>query len=461
MAPRIALASALASALAACALCAPHAVADTTTTPVPLRIQLTQSPGKSSDQTLLLEAAGPAPTSYLISQDGTVQLTASPLPTADCNAAQKHYTGLGSTPWCLKVTGVQPAIAATGTLTGANASVALTLDVRNPWFPWPTIAAILGLLVAGTLLYFTGTAVPAWLAQALLDWRVQRDAGTIGDLQHWLQESAGHLTKADQLARVTWMERYGVKSVRGLRAKLSAALMQAVEIPTASPLHAAAKTEADKAGGPVDAADMVGTDGKVATSPAEQLLALVKQAHEQIDDWNQQLAELLTHVTDEEHRRQADALIGHTRALFPLLSKSMMDDIGRAMRTTLERVAVFVQQDAAAESVAMLTAAVAIRTAGTPSAVAAPSPARAGGLPAGPLAGFGRTAAVGLFTLVLVTLLMLVATATALSATYFPDTTFGSVTDYLTLFTGAFASAGVAGVLGVVLAWTKASAWRG
>ncbi len=456
------LAPAFASAVAMISALAPVAVADTTTTPVPLTIQLTQGPGTSGDQMLLLEAAGPPPTNtYLISKDGASQLTVSPLPTADCRAEQKHYTGLGSTPWCLKVTGIAPAIAATGTLTGASASIALTLDVRNPWFPWPTIAAVLGLLVAGTLLYFTGTAVPAWVAQSLLAWRVRRDAATIGHLQSWLRDSAGHLTNADQLARVTWMERYGVQAVRGLREKLSAALLQAEEIPAASPLHAAATQEADKAGGPVDATDMVGTDGKVATSPAEQLLTLVKQAHKQIDDWNKQLDALLPHITSEEHRQQANALIEHTRALFPLLSASMMDDISRAMRTTLERVAVFVQQDAAAQPDAMLTAAVAIRTAATPLAAAALGPEPSGGVAAGPLAGFGRTAAVGLFTLALVTLLMVIATATALTATYFPDTTFGSVTDYLTLFTGAFASAGVAGILGVVLAWTKASAWRG
>jgi hypothetical protein len=456
------VAAAIASALAVITVLPPVAVADTTTTPVPLTIQLAQGPGTVGDHRLLLEAAGTPPTNtYLISQDGTHQLTVSPLPTADCRAEEKHYTGLGSTPWCLKVTGVAPVIAATGTLTGASASIALTLDVRNPWFPWPTIAAIVGLLVAGALLYFTGTAVPAWVAQSLLDWRVRRDAGTIGGLQNWLRDSAGHLTKSDQIARVTWMERYGVQAVRGLREKLGAALAQAVEIPAASPLHAAATEEAAKAGGRVDATDMVGTDGKVATSPAEQLLTLVKQAHKQIDDWNKQLEALLPHVTGAEHRQQANALIAHTRALFPLLSASMMDDIGRAMRTTLEHVAVFVQQDAAAQPAAMLTAAVAIRTAATPLASAALGPEPRGGVAAGPLAGFGRTAAVGLFTLPLVTLLMVIATATALTATYFPDTTFGSVTDYLTLFTGAFASAGVAGILGVVLAWTKASAWRG
>ncbi|MBV9581746.1 MAG: hypothetical protein JO057_24465 [Chloroflexi bacterium] len=448
--------------LAMLAMFAPNAVADATTAPVPLTIQLTRGPGTSGDETLLVEAAGPAPTSsYLISKDGTVQLRASPLPTAECSSEQKHYTGLGSTPWCLKVTGVVPATAATGTLMGASASVALTLNVRNPWFPWPTIVALLGLLVAATLLYFSGTAVPDWVAQSLLDSRVRRDVGTIENLENWLRDSAGHLTKADQLARVTWMERYGLQSVHGLREKLSAALAQAVEIPPPAPLHAAARTEADKAGGPVDASDMVGTDGKVATSPAEQLLTLVNQAHKQIDDWNNQLGALLPHITCEEHRKQADALIGHTRALFPLLSASMIDDVGRSMRTTLERVALFVQQDAVAESAAMLTAAVAIRAAGRPLAATAADPAPAGGVAVGPLAGFGRTAAVGLFTLALVTLLMLVAAATALTTTYFPNTTFGSATDYLTLFTGAFASAGVAGVLGVVLAWTKASSWRG
>jgi len=51
--------------------------------------------------------------------------------------------------------------------------------------------------------------------------------------------------------------------------------------------------------------------------------------------------------------------------------------------------------------------------------------------------------------------------ATACRHLRHPDSSEQLLDDADEANTGAFASAGVAGILGVVLAWTKAGSWRG
>jgi hypothetical protein len=435
------------------------ATANTPASPPALTLQLTQAPGSESTTTLLLHAAGRAPASAdLISADGSHDLHVTALSPTACRGDTIHYTGLGGDPWCLRVTGVASAIAATGTLpeAGSSAEVSLTLNVRNPWFPIPAIVTLAGLAVALLLLYLTATALPTWLAGALLDWYVQHP-GDIRGLDAWRQASAPHLSKADQLARVTWMKRYGVKIVTASRAKLATELAAAgTTVLAGSPLRAAASAEIGRAG--ADAEEMVGVDGKIAVSPAEQLATLVARAHKDITDWRQQIAHLRDQL-DPAHHEPADALIAQTEAMFATLSPSMIDYIETAMRAVLEQIAQYARQAAGGQVHAVVAAAMTAAATAPPAPAAIPAAVSAG--VAGPLASFARVAAVGFATFGLVVVLMAIAAATALSASYFPNTTFGSVTDYLSLFTGAFASSSVAGILGVALAWMKASSWRG
>ena len=423
-----------------------------------LTVQFDQAPSTSSTRVLELMANGSPPSSAIefVDSSGTHEATGyvMPLaPTANCPHAQILHTGLGDSPWCLKVRKLTTGVALTGTLVGPNSTVTLTLNSRDALL-WPVIATVCALVLALALLYVVSYGLPSWIPKAQLQRRVSRDGGRIGGLGGWVAEAEAHSSLANIASQERWMKRTGVTQVRNARLRLKGALESSDAIPKDAPLRMVAEQEAEiQPTDPVAASDMLSPD----VSHAAALLVLVERAQKFIVEWEQQIRALdarhgadgegSTHLLNEGRKRLETLSPWTINAIESSLREHLFEVSGAPPRP-LARFAyetdTLMQQPYATFALADLR--LSARFAPIPVAVARS---------ARRLVSVADLAAAGVITVGAVIALVLVAAATALAANYASNHTFGSFADYATLTTSTFGSTSVATILGVGLLWTK------
>lgn len=439
--------------------------ASTPTASATLAIQFDQAPSASSTRVLELMASGAPPSGAIEFVDssgahvaaGYVTVVA---PGASCQHAQVLHTGLGDTPWCLKVRELTTGVALTGTLVGPSSTVTLTLNSRDSLL-WPVLATVFSLVLALALLYVVSYGLPSWIPKIQLGIRVSRDADKISGLDDWVAKAQAHSSLAAVAAQERWMRRTGVAEVRDARRRLKSALEASQAIPVNAPLRTTAKEEADiPSSAPVAASDMLDVDGKHAVSHAATLLGLVERAQKFIVEWQQQVGALKARPGADGE--QSMRLLDEGQRTLEGLSAWTIDDVesslrgqlvtafGTAPRATRHVAGIAYEMETLTGESGRLFALNELRLP-TQLAPVAAQVARS----AQKLVSIADLAAAGVVTVGAVLALVLVAAATALAANYASNHTFGSFADYATLTTSAFGSASVATVLGVGLLWTK------
>lgn len=435
--------------------------AATPTASATLAIQFDQAPSASSTRVLELMASGAPPSGAIefVDSSGTHVATGHVTvvaPGASCQNARTLHTGLGDTPWCLKVRELTTGVALTGTLVGPSSTVTLTLNSRDSLLWRPVLATVFSLILAIVLLYVVSYGLPSWIPKIQLKHRVSRDAGKIDGLSDWVAKAQAHSSVAAVAAQERWMRRTGVEEVRKARLRLKTALEASQAIPMNAPLRATAKEEADAS---VAASDMLDVDGKPAVSRADTLLGLVERAQKFIDEWQHQTEALKARPRVDGER--STRLLDEGRSTLEELSEWTIDDVESSLRGQLvaasgmtsratRRVAGIYEMETFTGEPARLLALNELRLS-TQFAPTAAQVVRS----AQKLVSVADIAAAGMVTVGAVLALVIVAGATALAANYASNHTFGSFADYATLTTSTFGSASVATILGAGLLWTK------
>ena len=435
-----------------------------------LSIQFDQAPSASSTRVLELMASGAPPSGAIefVDSSGTHLATGYVTvlaPGASCQHAQVLHTGLGDTPWCLKVRELTTGVALTGTLVGPSSTVTLTLNSRDSLL-WPVLATVFSLVLAIALLYVVSYGLPSWIPKLQLRRRVPRDADKIGGLEDWVAKAQAHSSLAAVAAQERWMRRTGVAEVRDARQRLKSALEASQAIPVNAPLRTTAQEEADiSSSTAVAASDMLDVDGKHAVSRAATLLGLIERAQKFIVEWQQQVEALKARpgADGEQYTRLLDEGQGTLEGL----SEWTIDDVESSLRGPLvtasgtayratRRVAGIYEMETITGRSARLFALDELRLP-TQFAPVAAQVARS----AQKLVSVADLAAAGVVTVGAVLALVLVAAATALAANYASNHTFGSFADYATLTTSTVGSTSVATILGVGLLWAKSRNSKG
>jgi len=414
-------------------------------------------PWSSSRPIVVLVGRGVAPVhpTPLVVASGRDRVVAKPIdpPDTRCERLRYRFTGLGgSQAWCFSLDRLVASGSFSGKLRGSSASVTLTITTRHVWWSGPLWTAFGAAVVAVALVFFTSSRLPSLITALRLRSEKERTGKRVTDLDGWMREARGRMTQGDLLSAVIWMRTDGIAALEATRADLADALERASAIPDGSPLRTAARREAEKTS--IDASDLLGTDGKRATSNASQLLGLIERMQADISEWQLEVGRLLPGVSPA-HEKEAQQEIQDAQAELATLSARNVEWVKTKLDDVVGQLAVW--SDSARPAVQALfgsgvTADVGLREFSDGVEFGRGSLRRLL-----PLA--DATAARGLLV-VTVILLMAVAAGTALVANYLPNDTFGSFSDYASLAVSVFGSATITGIVGAALAWTKTDDWR-
>lgn len=425
-------------------------------------------PWSSSRPAVVLVARGPVPAhpTSLAVASGHDRIVAKPLEASDprCQGRRYRFTGLGgSRHWCFVLDRLVASGSFTGKLRGTSALVTVTVTTRHVWCSGPLWTAFGAALAAVGLVLLTTLGLPARIIAFRLRYETGRTAKHVTGLDAWIRAARPRLTQGDLLAAVTWMRRQGTAALESTRANLAGALKSADAIPDDSPLWQAAHEEAEKRS--IDASDLLGPDGKQATSNAGTLLGLIGHMQAVISEWLAEVGDLLTAVPPDHHEA-AQRRIANGEAVVATLSASNTARVEARLDDVVEQLAIW--SDAGRRPV-YIPVGVGV---GAVRALAGSGVAAGVGLLDLPsrfqfsrprlrrlLPDANAVAAHGLTVIPLI-LLMAVAAATALVANYLPNDTFGSFADYASLAASVFGSATITGAAGAYVAWTKANDWR-
>jgi hypothetical protein len=188
-------------------------------------------------------------------------------------------------------------------------------------------------------------------------------------------------------------------------------------------------------------------------SPAEHLLDLVRTAAEGVRAFEDVTARVIDRIKEQDIKKTAEDMKSQAFSrITPGISEFTLS-------TSLDQLR---------QTIADIEALTPAAGAAAPGLSAAMIP---GGLPALRQAPVGRSIAAGarraagvveLAPLVLITVaLMLVAVVAVLATQYFPNTAFGSCSDYVGLFTSAFGSAQAVAILAALLLVRGPAEWYG
>lgn len=430
-----------------------------------LKVRFDQPPSASATRVLELRAEGTPPSHPIefVDPSGAHEVTGEvwiSTKSKPCPHARVVHTGLGETPWCLKVRKLPTGVSLTGRIAGAKLVVTVTLNSRDS-LVWPVIATICALLLAVALLYIVTYGLPSLVPRFQLRQRLSRDRDKIAGLDAWVAEAEAHSTIADVAAQERSMRRAGIAHVRKVRVRLKSALEGGDAIPADAPLYIEGMEEARiSSSTPVPASDMLSPDGKRAVSHAEMLLVTVVRARKFIEEWKQQVKAL--EIRHESYGREGSPLLKEGLEALHALSPWTIDEIESSLRRKLIEAQTPEQpmlRLAALEFMHSGHSELALTDLRIPQRLAPVSVRVARSVQR--LVSIADIFAAGAATLIAVIALVLVASATALVANYASNDTFGSFADYAKLMTSTFGSASVATLLGVGLLWTKIRSWKG
>jgi hypothetical protein len=288
-----------------------EAAAPVTTLTVPVVGPWDRLPGDGFPATIVIRAPGRPPTvpSTLVSADGTEEVVALPASMASCNGVAPRDIGLVSTSeWCLHLTGLTPGDSVTGMVVGSSVIVDLTVEPRDPWFPWPALIVAIGVFLAALVL-----VAPAIITRRVLKlelWRVlerNEREGTISGLDRkWVESlvTDGRCTIepvfADVIVKVITN---GPTQLSADRARLRSLIALSL-LPHDKTLLIAAREQAKEA--PPRREDFFTDGGKPCEAPPEKWLQRVSRA-ERIAANIDRLRRRLVEVRDTEERNRLES----------------------------------------------------------------------------------------------------------------------------------------------------------
>lgn len=265
-------------------------VAEAPETPKPTETSLTanlegsETDGEEANLRVLTDGDPPATTRQAVLTDdgGRHPVTVSTQPADACAELEaRRATGAGAgTEWCLRLTGLDDGRKVSGAVASSGTTLALTVNRREPIWPWPLLAALGGLGVGLLILL-----IPRWLRgrirTALLNKLLDENdsAGEekkVEGLREWVTTKREAGEKDDDLLPVLFgvIER-GPPAARRARHELA----EAIRVTPVSASHRFAKAARDAAGRRDHLlADFLDDDGAVRdVHPAREWLAALAQ----------------------------------------------------------------------------------------------------------------------------------------------------------------------------------------
>jgi hypothetical protein len=445
----------VAAALSAAALAsaAGASAQDSTTGAGALTLRFKVGPAASTESFVVV-TNGPAPkgATFLVDESGDHRVVVTTLggSASECLARPVHYTSQGTDRWCVQLAGVAAGHTYKGAL-GEGASKLTLMVTAKHGLLWPAIATAAALAAAVAITWIATAWLPDNVTKLLLH-RALRDNGGIRGLSAWGKSADGRISPGGILARVRWAKRHGKRHVLGARADLAAKLAAASSTIPVCPLRTAGEREAGRAADDIDVAELLRPGGDRATSPAEELLALVERADESIGAFSTIAQSLLARFPPENpNLAHAKRLVEDTPAQAKgYLSEFTIDGYENALRQVLSQLQQWVPTAIEDRQVHMALVGGAVS--------AAAGAGRAVGRGVGTAArGLLAAGAVGIF----VGLLMVSAVVVVLATKYAPNATFGTGWDYFDLVATALASSSAAGIVSALLLLRGPEDWFG
>jgi hypothetical protein len=431
-----------------------------------LKVRLDDSETNGSESArlrVLTDGAVPTASAILADDGGRDPVTVRALPAKECTGLPKRRATSSNkqTEWCLELNGIADGRTAAGTVASSGTMLALTVNRREPLFPWPFAVAALGLLIGGLIL-----VVPRWLTKqvktALLN-RLLKDNDTanverkVEGLNAWVAARREAGTKDDALLAVLAgvLER-GPPAARRARQDLGEAV-RVTPLPASHGFVEAAAAEAGRRDHELD--DFLKPDGTTRdVHQARDWLTALAQLERQSTQLTVAQHEIESTLAAEgECRADADAALTAARAAFAKVSApEEADAIEEKIETVHQAIAAARERPECRAQEGFFVmgggAGVAASPAGTPVEMLDLGTA---GLPQ------LETPSIGLLRLVTFALMAIV-TLWALMAlwqsVYEPKDAFGTLDDYLALLTAAIGSGAAGAVLGLVAIWDRHSA---
>jgi hypothetical protein len=349
-----------------------------------------------------------------------------------------------STDWCLEIRGLNAGTEATGTIPGDATKLMVTVGVRHNWWGLPLAVAVLGLVAAFTVL-IVPNRLRAFVKEVLLARALDRNdnAGVerITDLREWVaQQLRKGKTASDLLPIVVGVvEREPGQAVEA-RTQLTQALASATELPSTHQLRIAAQDEAARTDN--RASDFLTEDGGLREKhPASLMVPMVQRMNEHATSLRgeqERINQLKSHC-----RMQADDAMKKAKSAFDQVrAEDQLSALEQALNNLMNTVdTAFGRPDCVEREPGPRGARP--REALAPSTTLAIAP---GGLRR-------ALALAGVATFLVVATAITFAFVSIFYANYAPTQTFGTQTDYFTLFTAALGSTAAASVLATLMYW--------
>jgi hypothetical protein len=364
------------------------------------------------------------------------------------------------TEWCLALNGIDDGRKVSGAVASSGTTLTLTVNRREPIWPWPLLAALAGLLVGALVLL-----VPRWLSgqvrAALLN-RLLDDNDAAGQehkvdgLREWVatQREAG--AKDDALLPVlSGVIARGPPAARRARHDLAEAVRVSL-LSTSHPFVEAAIATAEKRGHSLD--DFLKPDGTVRdVHPAREWLTALAQLERQDTQLAVAQQEMESTLTAGECRTKPGEALTAVRAVLSTVdSPKEVEGVDEKLEAAKQAIALAQERPECRVRDAFFVMG------GGGGALSAPGAPPAEmldlGTPGLPEPATASTGLLQALTGVLVLLITAWALLALMQGVYEPKPAFGTTADYIALITAAIGSGAAAAVLGLVAIWNPREA---
>jgi hypothetical protein len=369
------------------------------------------------------------------------------IPVTGCPAsAETLYTGTGSSEWCLKVSGLQDGAEMTGIIKTGDVILTIALSVRDHFLGLPLLVVILGLLLAGSWLWWTTRQLEVFVSKRYLDAEVNRNetesdvTKKIVGLKPWVDSLKDRYSPKSLYQMVDTMLRLGPGQARAARERLLQTLTDS-RLPPGHPIKGVADTTVAN----IKVSDFYDELGKaVEVHPADKVAAMAAKARALYD----RLTETSAFVEKMVPASRRPAF----RQLLAYLDNRLDKVKETDALNEIEAEHVEVRQEA-------YRAAAATPSPPTEDLIYEAAEAAYEGSESRPVSSaesspFSRVLVSRIAIMLTVGLFSVLGAATVASASYLPNATFGLWSDYLALFIATVAASSVSGALTALGLWS-------
>lgn len=429
-----------------------------TETSLTANLESSETDGNSAELRVVTDGAPPSEPAVLTDDGGRHPVTVRGQAASACSAleARRATSAESGTEWCLLLNGLDDGRNVSGAVASSGTTLALTVNRREPIWPWPLFAA-LGGLVVGALIFL----IPRWLRgqvrTALLTELLDENdfAGEerkVEGLRDWVAARRDAGAKDNDLLPVlSGVVKRGPPAARRARHELA----EAIRVTPVSASHrfvTAARAAAERRDHKLT--DFLKPDGAVRdVHPArEWLAALAQLAQIEVELGARQREIESTLVVGDCRTKPEAALATATAAFSSADSAKEVDDLEAKLDEVEQAIEVARQEPGCTGGNERLFAA-----GGATIRVAGPAAPPAEMLDLG-TSGLPRPVTPSIALLRRITIALgFVLTGWALLALYLgvyePKPAFGTTADFIALITAAIGSGAAGAVLGLVAIW--------